>query len=149
MINYPDAVDEMRLHFSSNFESLPASILDHIPEIEWDGSENPDAKNTGEFWVRFSEQQSSSTQSSFGSNEFGKRYRNKGLIFIQIFCPKSVSMSKDTGRKIANYVKKLFQGHTDSGNVWFRDSEVRTLESEDVWYRFNVVAKYTHEEGGL
>ena len=148
MINYPDAVDELRNLFNVNFQTLPTSILSYVPDIHWEGVELSSDIDTSKFWIRFSERSSGTNQSSLRNDGLVKRYRNRGFVFVQVFCPVSVEGSMNTGRRIADFVKKIFQGHSISGNIWFRETRVQTLDPENLWYRFNVIAEYQHDEEG-
>lgn len=152
MIDYPNAVNELRSLFNTNFQTLPLTVLSYVPDIYWEGDEPVSPIDNSKFWVRFSERNSSNNQSSLRNDGLTKRYRNRGFVFVQVFCPKIVEglnkSSFSIGLEIANFVKKIFQGHSTSDNIWFRETRVQTLDPENLWYRFNVIAEYQHDEEG-
>lgn len=146
MIDYPDAVDAMFSQFNTEWAAGTTAICGYVPQVFWDGVESATALDTSKYWARVSEQQVTSEQSTFRNESMKKRQRNHGLIFVQVFAPRSVANSMDIGRKLANYAKNIFKGKSTNGRIWYRNSRVLTLSPEEMYNRFNVVSEYEHDE---
>lgn len=144
--SYKQAVEEMFEFFYLKWIVDSLTVLAYVPEIRVDGDGKVDNQDNEKFWCRFSQQTVTTYQSTFRSDS-PKRYTTHGLIYIQIFCPKQQN-SISAGRSLADIAKKIFQGHTTNDNIWFRNSRIRELDPEDLWYRFNVVSEYQYDEEG-
>ena len=144
--SYKQAVEEMFEFFYLKWVVDSLTVLTYVPEIRVDGDGQVDNQDNEKFWCRFSQQTVTTQQSTFRSDT-PKRYTTHGLIYIQIFCPKQQN-SISVGRSLADIAKKIFQGHTTSDNIWFRNSRIRELDPEDLWYRFNIVSEYQYDEEG-
>lgn len=148
---YADAIDAMFAKFRTAWIAATAAIVAYVPEVRWPGVENPALPSTDVYWARVSQQTVIERQTTL-SNDVGepgkKRYTTSGLIFVQIFCPKSDSRAMERGRALAVVARNAFRGHTASGVVWFRNAHVNELPPEELALRFNVVAEYEYDELG-
>ena len=77
-----------------------------------------------------------------------KRYTASGLVFAQIFSPRSASNGFEKGIALGEVAKKAFRGKTTPGKIWFRNVRLNELEPEDSFYRLNVVAEFEYDELG-
>lgn len=148
MTNYEDAIDEMFGIFKTAWEANSAAVASYIPEVRWPGVEEPTTPETSKFWVRVSQQTVDEEQSSLRNGDFVQRYTADGVIFVQLFCPKSDAQSMTNGRKLAIIARNAFRGNATSGKVWFRNARINELPPEEKFYRFNVVAEYEYDEQG-
>lgn len=149
MIDYPDAVKEMFQLFYDRWivDSLTVG-LGYAPEMRWQGVEIGTDPDVSKYWVRISQQTAYQNQSTFRNESLKSRHRINGLIIVQLFCPKSDSESMQNGRELAQIAKKIYQNHSTSGNIWFRNAVVKELTPENLWNRFNIVGEYRHDEEG-
>lgn len=149
---YSEARDEMFRLFQTAFNAGAADIVNYVPEIRWQGVEEKDAPPEDKFWVRVSTQNVTSRQSAFVSDDApaqsAKEFTNRGLIFVQVFAPRSLSKEGSfvLGGKLAEFVQSIFQNAETSSSVWFRNVRINELPPEDKAYPFNVVAEYTFDQ---
>ncbi len=146
MISYEAAIDEMFDAFNVAWLANSSAVASYVPEVRWPGVEEPEIPEASKFWARVSQQTVDEGQSTLRNGDAGQRYTTDGLIFVQIFCPKSDSESMTKGRKLAIIARNAFRGHSTSGNVWFRNARINELSPEEKFYRFNVVAEYEYDE---
>lgn len=145
MTTYEEAIDEIFEIFKVAWDANSAAIVGYVPEIRWQGVEEPNSPDYSKFWCRVSQQTVIEQQSGFRNGEC-KPYTTEGLVFIQIFCPKSDSESMTKGRKLAIVGRDAFRGNSTSGKVWFKNARVNELPAEIQWIRLNVVAEYEYDE---
>ena len=145
-LSYPQAIDEMFQMFESGFEAASIPILRYVPEIWYEGVEKPNSPEIDKFWCRVSERPVSDTQSAFRNGENGQCYTATGILFVQIFAPKIKNDSHAKLILLADAVKKIFQGESTSGKVWFRNARVRKLNPETEWWPINVIVEYEFSE---
>ena len=148
MITYEEAIDEIFGIFNAAWLAESAAVAGYIPEVRWPGVEEPEKPDLAKFWARVSQQTVIEGQSSLRNGDAGQRYTTDGLVFVQIFCPKSDSLGMTNGRKLAIIARNGFRGNATSGQVWFRNARINELPPEENWYRFNVVAEYEYDENG-
>lgn len=149
MTEYPNAVDEMYKAFNDYWIANSAAVAGYVPEIRWHGKEKADAPEGNKFWVRVSTKSVFEEQISLSSSvsEDGrKRYTGYGLVFVQLFCPKSVTNSIYLGRQLAQIAKKAYRGKSTPSKIWFRNVRINELDAENVWYRFNIISDYQYDE---
>ena len=148
-LNHDQAKDEMFAAFNAAWSAGSAAIVGYVPEVRWPGKEE-DKPDGSKFWARVSEQVVDEPQTSLsaclGESQNAMRTTCYGLLFVQIFAPKSVDDGYDKGDKLAQLGKTAFRGKKTSGGVWFRNARATSLPAEDLWNRFNVVTEYEYDE---
>ena len=144
--SYGEAVDEIFGIFKTAWDAGSSAIAGYIPEIRWQGVEQPGKPGNDKFWVRVSQQTVTDAQSTLRNGSCGQRYTITGLVFVQLFCPKSDSESMDKGRRLSVVTRDSFRGNSTSGKVWFRNARIIELEPERDFRRFNVSAEYKYDE---
>lgn len=160
-LTYDAAVDEMFGLFKAAWDSGSAAIVGYVPEVRWPGVElkNPDGSikkpESDKYWARVSQQGVDEEQTSLSacvaSNENGgvlpaSRFTAIGLLFVQLFCPKTEAEAMEFGRELAKLSRAAYRGKKTAGGVWFRNVRIIEVESEELWHRFNVVAEYEYDE---
>lgn len=146
--NYTDAIDSMFSLFKTEWDVFSLSLLGYAPDIRWPGVEEPEKPDCGKYFSRISQQTVNESQSTLADDSSIQRYTCDGLLFVQIFAPRSDSQSMENMRALAMSTKNVFRKHTDSGNIWFRNSRIEELPPEENFYNFNVVAEYQYDEKG-
>jgi len=144
-VTYEEAIDQIFGIFRAAWFTNSEAIVGYVPELRWWGVEEPNEPNTSVFWARVSQQTVTEEQSTLQNGEC-IRYETEGLVFVQLFCPKSDAKSIEKGRKLAMLARDAYRGNSTDGNVWFRDARIKELDPEKDWFRFNVVAEYTYDE---
>lgn len=151
-MNTPDtARDEVYALFTTAWNAGSNAIAGHVPEIRYKGVLEDDAPDTSKFWCRISMQTVNENQATL-SDCVGvagrKKYTAYGLVFIQIFCPRSNSKCFEIGQKLATLARDSFRGKATPNKVWFRNCRINEIPPEDCWERFNVIAEFEYDELG-
>ena len=146
MIEYEDAVSEMFAQFNNKWESEASGIVGYTPDVRWPGVSEGDVP-VNKFWCRVSQQTVDEYQTGLSNGE-NNRYTTIGLIFVQLFCPRTVDSSYWNGRKLAKIARNAFRGHTTENKVWFRNARINELDPENAFYRFNIIAEYEYDQIG-
>lgn len=148
-VNYPQATDEINKLFNDAWTSGAPSLTTYVPEIRWYGNEKAALPNGSQFWVRHSIQNVSEEQTTVSTCE-GRpgqtRYTGYGLVFMQLFCPKSIANSLFLGRQLAMVAKNAYRSKKTDGGVWFRNFRINELDAEEPYYRLNIIGEYEYDE---
>lgn len=147
---YSNAVDEINAVFWQNWNTAETlAIVGYVPEVRWQYVQEPETPDGSKFWARVSVQtvlESQATFSNDAAKPWQKRYTSSGLVFVQIFCPKSNQLSGEIGRKISEIARNSFRGALTPSNVWFKNARISEAAPEELFYRFNVVAEFEYDE---
>lgn len=146
---YDEAVDQIYELFTTGVTAKAAAIIGYVPEIRYLDDGKPGEPDRTKVWVRISPQPVTREQASLSNDVFvkgNKMYTSGGLVFIQIFFPKSYQNAAAVSRKFGQMIVQIFNGTSTEGCVWFRNTRVYPLPSEELFYRSNVVTEYQHDE---
>ena len=126
-----------------------AAVIGYVPKIYWQWNQETERPPTDKFWARVSMQTVDSQQGTL-SDACGApgqhRDNNAGLVFIQLFGPKSVGDVPEKFSKLAKIARRAMLGQSLDGNVWFRNSRINELPDENEWIRANAVAEFEYDE---
>lgn len=144
-----DARDEMYAIANAAIQSVAPDIVGTVPAVFWRNKQEADNPPRDAFWCRVTASTTGQPQSSLSCSVGGpsmRRYRAYGLLTIQIFCPKSIVDSGDTGFKLSEALKRKFMGKSTNSGIWFSNTFVKDLNPEDLFYRYNVVTAFEYDE---
>lgn len=144
---YSDARDELFAQFSGAVPGI-ALLLGYQPLIVYQGKDSLVKSPVDQFWFRISQQTVLEEQSALAGNDLKRRYTTDGLVFVQIFIPKTAPQNYALGLGFANSIKNAYRGKQTSSCMWFRNVRIQELPPEDAWFRLNVVAEYQYDEIG-
>lgn len=149
MTDYEGARDEMFALFNAAWLAGTAAIVGYVPEVRWQGITKETKPDESKFWARVSLQTVGGEQASL-SNCAGaigqKHYTDFGLIFVQIFAPKSGQQSQLKLSRLGMLARNVFRGVSTDHKVWFRNARINELPDELEFHRLNVVAEYEYDE---
>jgi hypothetical protein len=147
-IAYTSALDEMFGMIKSSWDANAAATVGYIPEIRWPGVAKSDIPDCLKFWARVSTKIVVDGQSSLsdGNGSGNKRYTAIGLLFIQIFAPRSVGGALVKARELAMMIRERFRSSSPSDSIWFRDQKIDELPSTDDHYPLNVVVTFEYDQ---
>lgn len=148
MITQGQARDEIFAFFKQYWDAETTAIAGYIPNIEWQGVQPRNIPDTARHWCRISIQAVSEGQAAFSNDLGNQKFTAFGLVFAQIFSPRSESNGFEIGIALGEVGKKAFRGKKTVGGIWFRNVRLVELEPEDSFYRLNVVAEYEYDELG-
>jgi len=128
---------------------LPAYIgqIITIPLIK-QGLEPPNPYPPEQYYGRFTIVEATSPQTTFATKVAGqadqRQYTSSGSIFVQLFTP-SVEPTGDADcRLMAEYIQGILRKGVP--NVRIHNVRIKTLLSDGIYFRRNVVADYFYDE---
>lgn len=143
-----EAEDQIKTKFYETWQAGATAIVGYVPEVRWQGVEEPSAPDANKFWCRHSLEIVEEQQSTLSSCEGApgqKRYVTYGLVFVQIFCPRSLALAYRQGKLLGELAKSAYRGTSTPGGVWFRKATLKPLQSENSYIRFNVSAQFEYD----
>lgn len=144
---YVDAVDAIYSLFETKWnDGAVEELIGYVPKILWRNVELDSKPPSNEFWVRVSQQTVEDGQSALANSFGNRRFTVYGLVFVQLFAPKSNPHANHLGQKLAEIARNIFRGKTEDECVWFRNSRIKELPEERDTFRFNVIAEYQYDE---
>ncbi len=146
---FSEASDEINSQFWLAWKAGAAAIVGYLPEVRWQNDQETETPDGSKFWARVSQQIVLASQTTLANQVSGpdkKRYTASGLVFVQIFCPKSLTTSDQLGRQLAELAQNAYRGKSTSGCIWFRNVRINPLPPEALFYRFNVVAEFEYDD---
>lgn len=146
-----EAIDEIFARFNVAWLTVSPSILAYVPTVYWQGKEEPAKPDYLKYFARVSQQTVLETQRTL-STECGlpgqKRFGIDGLLFIQIFCPKTDAKAWGIGRQLATIARNAYRGNRAGDTIVYRRPRIKELDSELECLRYNVIAEYEYDELG-
>ena len=149
MINYAQAMDEIRRRFYEDWTAKASLIVGYTPEVTFANVGKKETPQSNVYWARFSTQTVTDEQATLSNcegtpNQF--KYTAEGLIFVQLFLPKDDLQANEKGEKLAVIARNAFRKKSTAGGVWFKNARIQEQPQEELFYRFNVVAEYSYDE---
>lgn len=149
MITHPQqALDAMFKLFNDKWKAGATAIVGYVPQIVWPLTDVRAIPAADKYWCRVSTQSVGEPLASLSEVvEPGKRmYEPFGLLFIQLFVPKSDAQAAVRGLALATLARNSFKGVQTPNGVWFRESKINNLPDEEKSYRFNIIVEYEYNE---
>lgn len=144
----PQAIDEMYGLFNEAWQAGSSAIVGSVPQVRWDGIEEDTPPPVDAYWCRVSIEEIAAPQTTLKSGiapDEAQRYTATGLLFVQLFCPKSDAEAKAKGERLAELARNAFRGVETPGGVWFRNPRATPIPSQGNALRFNVVVEYEYD----
>jgi hypothetical protein len=142
----PEAYDTITNHVIDVWPTAAAGIMaSGVPALFFEGVEQADPPK--DYFVRFSMQPVLEKQATFMNGE-DKRYTMSGVVYLQVYCPRSDERAVERRNLIATVGKKLFRGEALDGCIWFRNVRIQWLDPVASFIRANVVADFEFDEIG-
>lgn len=124
-------------------------LFDYDIDIRWPNNEKDSKPDASKIWLRVSRQTVTNPQTAIQNNFRGqsaRKYTNNGLLFIQIFSPKTNGVFPKVEKLAEMFVKEVFRGKSTEHCIVFRNARFNELPPENDWYRLNVVTEYEYDE---
>lgn len=137
---------EMFAKVSECWNAHAEDIVGYVPEIRWQGIEEPELPGADKFWMRAGTTNVTTRQSGHMSPDAPGGspvvYDNFGFITLQIFAPMKGRESWSKGELLSELGQRMFMASETGGGVWFRNPRIRNLNHDGTFYRWNVIADY-------
>ncbi len=146
--DYSSMIDVL---FSITQTALTAASVAIAPiaQVRWPGSDETTVPPQDQYWARVSEQAVMADQTALSNNvgtSDGKRFDNIGLLWIQVFCPKSDPQAVLNGRLFQQAMITAFRKSSGDANLWFRNQMAKPMSLNPGNYQFNIVVTYQYSE---
>lgn len=151
MITYTQAGDEINTQFLTAWNAHSSAIVGYVPEIRWQNVQNRPLPDGSKFWVRVSKDTVFEQQATLSVCEGlpgQRKYTANGLVFVQLFMPKSNHQAFELGQQLAVIARNAFRGKSTPGNIWFRNVRINEVQPEELYFRINVISQFEYDELG-
>jgi hypothetical protein len=145
---YQIATDEMFAQFNTAWQAQTAAIAGYVPIVYWPLITPVDVPDGSKYWTRVSKQGVLEEQTTLRDENGERRYTAYGLIFVEIYAPKSAGNAPVVARALAVVARNAYRGKTTPSKVIFRNARIKEVPEEALYYRLNVVAEYEYDEIG-
>lgn len=124
-------------------ELVNSVLQSQVSLIIWD-SDTQDPPDGTVKWARVSVRHTDSEQATLGSYNGQRRWRNMGLLFVQLFCPLGDGLSEED--RLAIELVNALRGTTTASGVQLRNVRAQEAGPDGVWHQTNVVAEFEYDE---
>jgi hypothetical protein len=140
---YSDANDNINLIAYTIWQQANP-IFGYIPELRFQGVELPTKPAADKVWGRVSQQIIEDKQSSLANKNGQRLYHAKGLLFIQIFVPRT-NPDSSLGRRFAQLVREAFRTESQDGQIWFTNQRILELPPTSENYPITVSVHFEYD----
>ena len=149
MTTYTTAINDIFTQINTAWIAGAAAAVGEAAELRFVGVEREGKIPLDKFWGRVSTQGVAEGQASI-ANGVGapnnRRWRADGLVFVQLFAPKSRNTAMQKLRLLAQLARDAYRGKQTLNSVSFYNARIQELDPEELFYRINVVAEYAYDE---
>lgn len=149
MPTYAVAVNDIFKQINDAWVAGAATAVGEPVELRFVGVEKEGKIPTEKFWGRVSTQGAAEGQASMANGIIApnnRRYRADGLVYVQLFAPKSRNTAMQKLRLLSQLARDAFRGKSTANGVSFNFARIQELDPEESFYRINVVAEYQYDE---
>lgn len=147
--DYQTAINDIFTLINSAWIAGAATAVGETAELRFVGVEKEGKIPTDKFWGRVSTQGVNEGQASI-ANGVGapgnRRWRADGLVYVQLFAPKSRNTAMQKLRALAQLARNAYRGKQSVNGVSFYNARIQELDPEELFHRINVVAEYQYDE---
>lgn len=148
--SYSQANSELYTPIKTLIESAEiVTLFGYAIDVRWPNNEKTSNPAADKIWLRVSRQTVTNPQTAIQNNYRGqsaRRYTNYGLLFVQLFSPKTNGVYPKVEILADALVKKAFRGKSTEHCITFRNARMNEVAPENDWYRLNVVTEYEYDE---
>lgn len=148
-ITYSQARDELNKLVTDAWQAGSTAVCGYVPKVFYQGVIDPELPPKDKYWARVSVTTVDSWQSAMGIGTHTpskQRYREIGIVAIQIFGPANTGNAFEVAGKLAEMIRNAFRGTTTPGCIWFRNARIIPLSMDGGFERFNVVTDFQYDE---
>lgn len=145
-MNRLEAKDVIFGHAVTAWQAATAALGIVNPEMRFkdDGLAEP---AQGTYWARFSTQTVDESQETLRNSEFQRRFVTVGLVFIQIFCPRSDDDAPTRADQLAEAMRNAFRDPRVDDNLEFTQATIDdNVRPEPAWIAVNVNARFWYRQ---
>lgn len=148
--SYSQANGELYKPIKDILESVEiVTLFGYAIDVRWPNNEKLENPTSDKIWVRVSRQTVSNPQTAIQNNYRGqsaRKYTNYGLLFVQLFSPKTNGVYPKVEKLAETLLKNAFRGKSTEHCITFRNARMSEVTPENDWYRLNVVTEYEYDE---
>jgi len=148
---YRQAVDDIFTLFAAKWNAETTAIVGYIPVVQYQNIEAPGKIPTDKYWCRVSQKGIDEQQSSLSNSVIAPGNRNYspiGLVFVQLFAPRSAHNAMLTLRALAEVARSAYRGKRSPNDVVFNRTRIVELDPDETFFSINVISEYEYDENG-
>lgn len=111
--------------------------------IIWDNKDGdkPGAQNS---WMRVTLRHREGAQSSLGAEDRRRRFRNDGMLIVQVFCPTGPGLSESD--RLSMKLLEQFRSRRTASGVLLRKAKASEIGPDGGWHQTNVSVEFEYDE---
>lgn len=143
----PTAEREIQLAFHTKWDADAAAAIGAAtaPDVRWEGVAEGPLPPATETWARVSILHNGGPQVAFGQNPGSRRYRESGIITVQIFTPLTAQSDLRDAQALAQVAIDAFRGVETSSGVEFTNVFATRVGPEGAWFQYNVTSEFNYD----
>lgn len=149
----PFASDAILGRFKAQWDADTPALMgsDPVPVIVYEPTEadlKPHPRDTGKPWARITIRHADATRRSFNRDAAGKgKYQRDGLVWVQIFTPRTGAASYLLAQNLAMVAQKAFEGKRAAGDaINFTKAALLDQPPEGSFWRYDIKGEFYWEE---
>lgn len=150
MTSFVQGQDDIREFIYSRWVDRTPEIFGEVPEMRFQGVELNDPPAVPTFWGRLSVMSLTDQQATLSTRSvvsYTRRYRDNGLVVVQLFGPRTGEKAQEKLLLLAQIVQNRLRGGKTESGIWFRNARIDpNLAHENLFQRVNVICDYERDE---
>lgn len=114
MITQIEAIEKIKQYAAKVFKEVSFDVVDQLIELRFAGVESEESNSVNKFYGRVAIAIPIQKQANLGevTNVNKRRYRNQGILNIDLYCPKSATNSYEIGRSVCSKMRYHYANRT-------------------------------------
>lgn len=114
------------------------------PLIQWQGRNTGEPSDPSINYIRPIWRPLESSQGSLAGDQSTRVWENAGVLSVQCFGALNSGMGLEIAEYLAIMVKRVYQGESSPGCLWFRNVSEKEVGASGAWYQYNTVAQFEY-----
>ncbi len=146
-IQFPQAETEIQQAFADAWAANAAAAIGAAvaPEVRYEGVIQTSLPPNEAAWARVSMVTATGNQVAFGDNTGARRYREVGIVTVQIFTPLSAQSDLRDAAALAQVAVAAFRGVETPGGVEFLNVTPTRVGPSEAWFQYNITADFNYD----
>lgn len=142
-LTYTDALDTMFGIVQGVWTNFANTLLGYLPQIRWQGKQIAGKPPANQIWARVSLQVVTDEQASLQNINGDRLYDVKGLLYIQLFCPRT-DQDLQNGRQFAQIIQQTLRQDSADGNVWMSKAKIVEMTPTSLAYPITISVNFEY-----
>lgn len=143
----PNAEKEIQQAFADAWAADAAAAIGaaSAPEVRWQGVAEDPLPPESAPWARVALLHNSGAQVAFGEDPGARRYRETGIVTVQVFTPLNATSDLRQAQALVQVAIAAFRGVETPGGVEFQNVTGTRVGPTGAWFQYNVTAEFNYD----